>query len=279
MMQLTMVASFLVLLCLFGTIAATTNGARDDNAMTSHEVIPSKYINWSNASCYNDPAVVKLLLYPSAVHNTRKVGEYLAKYLESIIDTCHVPLKNITLMGHSLGAHISGFAAKHLQKSGYGKIPLLIGTDPAAPLFIWRIWYCKDRFCKTDAERVVALHTSALGLQISLGHLDLWFNNGLSQPKCGGLIIGSLKVNCSHNIAIEYLAITLKDDCVFIGIPISSRKSPIPNPVPGCSSDKTNCVVMDDKLFDPSDTLEGNYCASVSSEYPYCTKKNDSCKK
>ncbi|XP_011698580.1 PREDICTED: phospholipase A1-like, partial [Wasmannia auropunctata] len=105
-------------------------------------------------------------------------------YVKSVIDTCHVPLKNITLMSHSLGAHISDFAAKNLQKLDYGKIPLLIGTDPAAPIFGLR--NCKNRFCKKDAERVVALHTSALGLQKSLGHLDLWFNNGLNQPKCGG---------------------------------------------------------------------------------------------
>ncbi|XP_011697490.1 PREDICTED: phospholipase A1-like [Wasmannia auropunctata] len=102
---------------------------------------------------------------------------------ESVIDTCHVPLKNITLMGHSLGAHISGFAAKHFQKSGYGKIPLLIGADPAVPLF--ELQNCENRFCKKDAERVIALHTSAFGLQISLGHLNLWFNNGLVQPACG----------------------------------------------------------------------------------------------
>jgi len=106
-----------------------------------------------------------------------------------VIDVCGVPLKNVILMGHSLGAHISGFAAKNLQQLDDGenmirKIPLLIGTDPAAPLFQYRT--CKDRFCKKDAERVISLHTSILGIQKSLGHLDLWFNNGLSQPACGG---------------------------------------------------------------------------------------------
>ncbi|XP_011063630.1 PREDICTED: phospholipase A1-like [Acromyrmex echinatior] len=131
-------------------------------------------LDWSDAACYNDPAVLNLLEYPFAVRNTREVGNYLAS----------VPFKNIALIGHSLGAHISSFAAKNLQTSGYGKVPLLIGSDPAGPLFMLK--GPEDRFSDTDAERVIALHTSALGLQKSLGHLDLWFNNGLSQPACGG---------------------------------------------------------------------------------------------
>ncbi|KYN40362.1 Venom phospholipase A1, partial [Trachymyrmex septentrionalis] len=141
-------------------------------------------LDWSDAACYNDPAVLNLLEYPFAVHNTHQVGDYLASYIESICDTCSVPLKNIALIGHSLGAHISSFAAKKLQTSSYGTIPLLIGSDPAAPLFMLN--GCENRFCKMDAERVIALHTSDLGLQKSLGHLDLWFNGGLSQPACGG---------------------------------------------------------------------------------------------
>ncbi|KAG5344304.1 PA1 Phospholipase, partial [Acromyrmex heyeri] len=102
----------------------------------------------------------------------------------SICDICSVLFKNIALIGHSLGAHISSFAAKNLQTSGYGKVRLLIGSDPAGPLFSFN--GPEDRFSDTDAERVIALHTSALGLQKSLGHLDLWFNNGLSQPACDG---------------------------------------------------------------------------------------------
>lgn len=102
--------------------------------------------------------------------------------MKSIIDTCGVSLKGITVIGHSLGAHISSFAAKNLQKSNYGRVPLLIGTDPAAPLFMFHD--CEDRFCETDADRVIALHTSSLGIQYSIAHLDLWFNNGFRQPAC-----------------------------------------------------------------------------------------------
>lgn len=231
-------------------------------------------IDWSNGSCYNDPAILNLLEYPFAVYNVREVGDYLANFIKSAIDVCHVPLSNITLMGHSLGSHISGFAAKQLQNLNYGKVPLLIGTDPASPLFELRT--CTNRLCKSDAERVIVLHSSALGLQVSLGHLDLWFNNGFRQPACGGSIIGGLNVNCSHNIAIVYL-ITLLDNYEYVGVPVASRKIPLPNVIFGCSSDTTNCIVVDNKIIDRSSSTVGDYCVFVTSEYPYCTRKDVSC--
>ncbi|XP_011062042.1 PREDICTED: phospholipase A1-like [Acromyrmex echinatior] len=230
-------------------------------------------LDWSNAACYNRiTATMNLLEYPLAVRNTPEVGTYLASYVKSLIDMCDVPLKNITFMGHSLGAHVSGFAAKDLQKSGYGKIPLLITTDPAYPLFMFS--NCEGRLCKKDAERVVVLHTSAAGIQKSIGHLDLWFNNGLSQPACGGWFFGIINLNCSHNIAIAYLCNTLFHGCKYtgVGISISPRTIPFLNILPGCSSDETDCITVDHRIFDRNYAIEGDYCVSVISEFPYCTK-------
>ncbi|KAG5343493.1 PA1 Phospholipase, partial [Acromyrmex charruanus] len=222
-------------------------------------------LDWSNAACYNDPVIINLLAYPFAVRNTREVGDYLASYVKSVINVCNVPLKKITLIGHSLGAHISGFAAKNLQKSNYGKIPLLIGTDPAGPSFLFND--CKDRFCKTDANRVVALHSSFLGIQKSIAHLNLWFNNGISQPALKIFVLGSFfQLNCSHNIAVEYLAHTLLDNCVYVGVPVSV--------MPGCSSNITKYIVVDSNIFDNNYSTIGDYCVSVTSKYPYCKKKN-----
>ncbi|XP_018317340.1 phospholipase A1 [Mycetomoellerius zeteki] len=224
-------------------------------------------LDWSNAACYNRvTATMNLLEYPLAVRNTREVGTYLASYIKSVMNVCNVPLKKITLIGHSLGAHISSFAAKNLQKSNYGKIPLLIGTDPAGPSFLLRD--CEDRFCKTDAERVVALHSSLLGIQKSVAHLNLWFNNGISQPACPFFYF-----NCSHNIAVEYLA-TLLDNCVYIGVPVSSRTFPFLNVMSGYSSDITRYIVVDSNLFDDSYSTIGDYCVFVTSKYPYYKKKN-----
>lgn len=40
-------------------------------------------------------------------------------------------LSDVTLVGHSLGAHISGYAGKYTN----GTLGIIVGLDPAAPLF------------------------------------------------------------------------------------------------------------------------------------------------
>ena len=77
---------------------------------------------------------------------------------------CDVPLKNITFMGHSLGAHVSGFAVKDFQKSGYGKIPLLITTNPAYPLFMFS--NCEGRLCKKNAERSSSSYVGCRNIKV-----------------------------------------------------------------------------------------------------------------
>lgn len=108
---------------------------------------------------------------------------------------CKIPLDNITFIGHSLGAHVSGFAAKDIQKSGIGTIPRLIGADPAGPLF--GLNKCENRLCYTDAKHVMIFHTSSLGMDKSIGDVDFWFNGGKQQPACG---------------EINYYIYTFKDD-------------------------------------------------------------------
>ncbi|XP_011636828.1 phospholipase A1-like isoform X1 [Pogonomyrmex barbatus] len=230
-------------------------------------------LDWSNASCYNDPIVLRLLEYPSAMSNTVEVGNYLASYIKSVIDVCDVPLKSITLVGHSLGAHINGFAAKNIKKSISGKIPLLIGTDPAAPPFMFQS--CPNRFCIEDADRVIAFHTSPLGIPYSIAHLDLWFNNGMLQPGCE---LFGFNVECSHNIAVEYLAHMLLNNCNFIGVPTKHLISTPLRFVPKCPvPDKISCISINDKIFDSNNSIKGNYCVHVKSQSPYCTGSSSSC--
>ncbi|XP_011864538.1 PREDICTED: phospholipase A1-like [Vollenhovia emeryi] len=226
-------------------------------------------IDWANASCRNDPTTLNRPTYPFAAINSRIVGEvYLASFIKSVIDVCGVPMRNITLMGHCLGAHISGFAAKKLYTMGYDKPPLLIGADPIALPF--EIVDCSNRFCKTDAKRVIALHTSVFGIQRSIADLDLWFNDGPVQPGCGMSDLTNLLPRCSHYRAIDY--VILLNNYSFVGVRTTYRL--VRNPfLPfleslGCFSNKTDLIV-DDEIFNGNKT--GDYCISVSSEYPYYT--------
>lgn len=91
------------------------------------------------------------------------------------------------LIGHSLGAHVAGFAGKHLD----GKLPHITGLDPAGPHFTgqqkeFRLWY-------TDATFVEAIHTDTqsilpLGSAEACSHLDFYPNGGGKQPGCNSLL-------------------------------------------------------------------------------------------
>ena len=69
-------------------------------------------------------------------------------------------LDNIHLVGHSLGAHVMGSAAKEVQRLGLGKLRRLTGLDPAYPFFESADLY-PWRVDKSDADMVQILHTNS----------------------------------------------------------------------------------------------------------------------
>lgn len=88
------------------------------------------------------------------------------------------------LIGHSLGAHVSGFAAKNVKSRGIGTITRIIGADPAGPNF--KSSSCDQRLCNTDAKHVACFHTTTRwGINEPIGHLNLYFHDASYQPACG----------------------------------------------------------------------------------------------
>ena len=66
-------------------------------------------VDWSGGS--------KTLLYPQAVANTQMVGASIAKLIKQLIKLSPSGSPdNFTVLGHSLGSHISGFVGTHFQK-------------------------------------------------------------------------------------------------------------------------------------------------------------------
>ncbi|BAY16080.1 protein with type I secretion target domain and SCP-like extracellular domain [Anabaenopsis circularis NIES-21] len=118
------------------------------------------------------------LYYPTAAANTRDVGNQLATYLRN----SGVDATDINLIGHSLGAHVGGFAGSAYRASTGRSIGQIVGLDPAGPEFEGAA--TGDRLDPTDATRVTAIHTSeTLGYDARLATLDLYINwNDLFQP-------------------------------------------------------------------------------------------------
>ncbi|XP_029680014.1 phospholipase A1-like isoform X1 [Formica exsecta] len=255
----------------------TSSGNNTNNYDLALQLVEKDYtvfsLDWSAAACTDGIPIIKLLEYPAAVKNTREIGELMAKYVITLITDCKIPLDNITFVGHSLGAHVCGFAAKNIHNLGYGKMPLIIGADPAAPLFGWN--KCENRLCKTDAIHVIIVHTSLLGMQSNMGDVDLRFNGGKEQPNCA-----PLDLSCSHTRSMVYL-FDIFNNCVYPADKIKSSflgnlgSTPYPDP------STTNCVVVNDEIFNikQNDTLrDGDYYVFVQKDSPYCTQKSFSCK-
>ena len=118
--------------------------------------------------------------YRNAAHNTIEAGRQLAELLNRL----NVNPNTTNLIGHSLGAHVSGNAGYYYQQNTKHNINTIVGLDPAGPLFEETSWRTNERLDPSDAQRVVALHTTqALGYNYNLGHLDLYINwSDLRQP-------------------------------------------------------------------------------------------------
>lgn len=62
-------------------------------------------------------------LYPAATLNVADAGHFLASVVDWLVDE-GLSISNVHLMGHSLGAHVAGTAARSIQR---GRVPYLTG--------------------------------------------------------------------------------------------------------------------------------------------------------
>lgn len=90
-------------------------------------------------------------------------------------------LSDVVFIGHSLGSHIVGLAAKRIRS---GRIPIIVALDPAYPLFSKSKH--EERLARTDADYVQVIHTSTgqLSIPYPIGHADFYPNYGSNQSGC-----------------------------------------------------------------------------------------------
>ncbi|KAL7975993.1 hypothetical protein Chor_011761, partial [Crotalus horridus] len=144
-------------------------------------------------------------LYTIAVNNTRVVGKELAGLLDWLEEKKDFQLKNVHLIGYSLGAHIAGYTGNY-ARGIIGRItagPMFEGADPSR------------RLSPDDADFVDVLHTYtretlgiSIGIQMPVGHIDIYPNGGDIQPGCGltdilgTLALGDLVI-CEHERSVH----------------------------------------------------------------------------
>lgn len=138
--------------------------------------------------------LAKLPCYPSAVINTKQAGECTASFLTALHmreriratdkTAIRFQIKDIHVIGFSLGAHVAGFASNSVESAVGEKFLRITALDPALPFFATplRNW----KLDKKDAQFVDVIHTNGgvFGKLENCGHVDFYVNGGLLQPQC-----------------------------------------------------------------------------------------------
>ncbi|KAF6211243.1 hypothetical protein GE061_014360 [Apolygus lucorum] len=155
------------------------------------------------------------------------VATQVQKFIKRLALEYGVEMRDIHIIGHSLGAHVSGIAGTLVKKSSWTskkwnikhkrgeRVGRITGLDPALPGFSAEDNGFKIR--RHCAKFVDIIHTTSVtfGTSEKLGHADFYVNRGpKQQPGCGAevpefgvpLPIPLFGDKCSHSRAYFYYA-------------------------------------------------------------------------
>jgi pimeloyl-ACP methyl ester carboxylesterase len=158
-------------------------------------------------------AGARTINYLSARNSVSDVAAVTASFIDRLVARTGISTNSIKIVGHSLGAHVTGITGKLVTR---GRIGSCVGLDPAGPLFYYR--RPEDRMNRGDCAFVEVHHTNGwdLGFGDAIGDVDFYPNGGNSQPACGLIdLIGT----CAHNLAPVYFAESILTPVGFWSVP------------------------------------------------------------
>ncbi|KAK3612361.1 hypothetical protein CHS0354_011082, partial [Potamilus streckersoni] len=176
--------------------------------------------------------------YDQAVANTRVVGAEIARLIKRLEETFGANPEDFHVIGHSLGAHISGYAGERLPNLGR-----ITGLDPAGPQF-----ENKDKIVRldpTDAKFVDVIHTA-------------------------GRRVAFLVV-CGHNLAQVYFTESINSECPFKAYRCESYEDFKQGGCMPCSD--VACGYMGfhaDRAKPPAGTTNVKYFLDTGKSAPFC---------
>lgn len=119
----------------------------------------------------------KTLWYPEAVSRVPRVAEVVAGFVNFLQSKASLNLNDTTIIGMSLGAHVSGLAGKQVEG---GKVRRVIGLDPAGPGFSAK--EVGKRLGLESAKYTECIHTGFyFGMRDPICHVDFYVNGGRNQ--------------------------------------------------------------------------------------------------
>ncbi|XP_067639517.1 vitellogenin-3-like [Eurosta solidaginis] len=193
-------------------------------------------------------------LYTWSALNTDEIGRNIAIGLVEL--TKIVPVENIHLIGHSLGAHIMGAAGRNFFYQTGKLIPRITALDPAKPCF--NEGQSLAGLMRGDAEFIDVIHSDpgALGKREPTGDID-FYPGGL-----GPLPKGCYDIGCAHARSWQYYAETVYpgNEMSYLGVRCSSLTQAEEGKCPGPKVPMGYAVPKD---------LKGNYFLDVNGEEPF----------
>lgn len=243
-------------------------------------------VDWRNAS--------QRFNYFRSVADTQITGSVVAVFMRNLMSVYKQQPDNFTVVGHSLGAHVSGFVGANFTEA---KIKAIYGLDPAGPAF--RDINTKFRLDPNDANLVLTLSTNAgltslngNGIHIPVGHYSFFVNGGYHQPGCEGRpgdevsildTLFSASASCSHQRPTWLVQVAANDtesECHSMGYQCESYEAFLGGECGTCSEGSDQCKPLY-SFFDYWDkeakkTNQRNenkslvYYVDTSEEWPYC---------
>ncbi|XP_059168806.1 inactive pancreatic lipase-related protein 1-like [Physella acuta] len=217
--------------------------------------------------------------YTQAKANTQLVGAQIGLLINQLVGKYNVKAKDIHIIGHSLGAHIAGYAGQRVK--GLGRIT---GLDPAGPDF--EETPAEVRLDPTDAMFVDVIHSDIgdlinfhFGIKQSVGHVDFFPNSGYKQPGCSQSTIDSIKqwglisgvkgrLTCNHSRAVELFAESINSGCRFRSYPCDSEDKFKSGQCTTCGP--SGCANMG-FWADTNKNATGKYYIKTNGAAPFCT--------
>ncbi|XP_011185242.1 vitellogenin-1 [Zeugodacus cucurbitae] len=192
--------------------------------------------------------------YTWAAMNTIEIGKSLAEGIYLLTQV--VPLKNIHLIGHSLGAHIVGTAGRYYKRKTGKLVPRITGLDPAKPCF--NLGHELSGLHRGDAKFIDVIHTNAgvLGKREAMGDADFYPGGLHPLPK------GCLTLLCAHARSWVYYAESVYpgNELNFMAKLCTSQKELINNRCPGAEYPMGYAVPH---------KVKGNYFLKVRGRAPF----------
>ncbi|XP_073835543.1 vitellogenin-1-like [Musca autumnalis] len=209
---------------------------------------------------YLNTAAAIQTLYTWSAYNTEEIGNILAESLRKFTE--RVPVENIHVIGHSLGAQIVGKTGRQYKNLTGQSLPHITGLDPANPCF--NEGETLSGISRGDASFVDIIHTNpgVAGIPESVGDVD-FYPGGKGPIKPGCFYFG-----CSHERSLYYFieSIYPENERNFLAKRCNSLASLDGERCRGSESPMGYAVPYD---------LAGDYYLDVNADQPYGQNASD----